>query len=193
MRTFERSRLGLGYVPEDRRIFPELTVRENLATAVKPETDGTPWTLDRVFDLFPALGEMQKRAGGLLSGGEQQMLSIARTLMGNPRLLLLDEPSEGLAPLVIRLLRTQILRLKDEGMARWERRNPDPRRGARTPTPTPVSYDYDVLSTAIGVPAGAIEALLSDPSPDNISAFDATVLGASSGTAQRIIDAATPQ
>ena len=110
MRTFERSRLGLGYVPEDRRIFPELTVRENLDTAVKPETDGTPWTLDRVFDLFPALGEMQKRAGGLLSGGEQQMLSIARTL------LLLDEPSEGLAPLVIRLLRTQILRLKDEGI-----------------------------------------------------------------------------
>ena len=116
MRTFERSRLGLGYVPEDRRIFPELTVRENLDTAVKPETDGTPWTLGRVFDLFPALGEMQKRAGGLLSGGEQQMLSIARTLMGNPRLLLLDEPSEGLAPLVIRLLRTQILRLKDEGI-----------------------------------------------------------------------------
>ncbi len=116
MRTFERSRLGLGYVPEDRRIFPELTVRENLDTAVKPAGDGAPWTLDRVFDLFPALGGMQKRTGGLLSGGEQQMLSIARTLMGNPRLLLLDEPSEGLAPLVIGLLRTQIKQLKDEGL-----------------------------------------------------------------------------
>jgi branched-chain amino acid transport system ATP-binding protein len=116
MRTFERSRLGLGYVPEDRRIFPELTVRENLETAVKPATDGVPWTVDRVFGLFPALAGMQKRPGGLLSGGEQQMLSIARTLMGNPRLLLLDEPSEGLAPLVVGLLRTQIKRLKEEGL-----------------------------------------------------------------------------
>jgi branched-chain amino acid transport system ATP-binding protein len=116
MRTFERSRLGLGYVPEDRRIFPELTVRENLETAVKPAADGAPWTLDRVFSLFPALAGMQRRPGGLLSGGEQQMLSIARTLMGNPRLLLLDEPSEGLAPLVVGLLRTQIKRLKDEGL-----------------------------------------------------------------------------
>jgi len=116
VRTFERSRLGLGYVPEDRRIFPELTVRENLDTAVKPALDGAPWTFDRVFDLFPALAGMQKRLGGLLSGGEQQMLSIARTLMGNPRLLLLDEPSEGLAPLVVGLLRTQIRRLKEEGL-----------------------------------------------------------------------------
>jgi branched-chain amino acid transport system ATP-binding protein len=116
MRTFERSRLGLGYVPEDRRIFPELTVRENLETGVKPATDGDAWTLDRVFDLFPALAGMQRRPGGLLSGGEQQMLSIARTLMGNPRLLLLDEPSEGLAPLVVGLLRSQIKRLKQEGL-----------------------------------------------------------------------------
>ncbi|MGE0747186.1 MAG: ABC transporter ATP-binding protein [Rhodospirillales bacterium] len=116
VRTYERSRLGLGYVPEDRRIFPELTVRENLETGVKSATDGAPWTLERVFDLFPALGGMQSRLGGLLSGGEQQMLSIARTLMGNPRLLLLDEPSEGLAPLVVGLLRTQIKRLKDEGL-----------------------------------------------------------------------------
>jgi len=116
VRTFERSRLGLGYVPEDRRIFPELTVRENLETAVKPAVEGAPWTFDRVFDLFPALAGMQKRLGGLLSGGEQQMLSIARTLMGNPRLLLLDEPSEGLAPLVVGLLRTQIRRLKEEGL-----------------------------------------------------------------------------
>lgn len=116
MRTFQRSRLGLGYVPEDRRIFPELTVLENLETAVKPSTDSAVWTFERVFKLFPALASMQKRAGGLLSGGEQQMLSIARTLMGNPRLLLLDEPSEGLAPLVVALLRQQIAKLKEEGL-----------------------------------------------------------------------------
>jgi len=122
MRTFERSRLGLGYVPEDRRVFPELTVRENLEAAVKPEGAGIeagagrPWTFDRVFDLFPALQTMQTRPGGLLSGGEQQMLTIARTLMGNPRLLLLDEPSEGLAPRVVSLLRQQIARLKKEGL-----------------------------------------------------------------------------
>lgn len=122
MRTFERSRLGLGYVPEDRRVFPELSVRENLEAAVKTANDATgqgragTWTLDRVFTLFPALAPMQRRAGGLLSGGEQQMLSIARTLMGNPRLLLLDEPSEGLAPRVVSLLRQQIARLKGEGL-----------------------------------------------------------------------------
>lgn len=116
LRTFERSRLGLGYVPEDRRIFPELTVGENLETAVKPPTGGAPWTLERVFELFPALKPMQRRAGGLLSGGEQQMLSIARTLMGNPRMVLLDEPSEGLAPRIVSLLRQQIARLKREGM-----------------------------------------------------------------------------
>lgn len=116
MRTFERSRLGLGYVPEDRRIFPELSVRENLETALKPKAEPGGWTLDRVFALFPALAPMQRRAGGLLSGGEQQMLSIARTLMGNPRLLLLDEPSEGLAPRIVSLLRQQIAKLKSEGV-----------------------------------------------------------------------------
>lgn len=116
MRTFERSRLGLGYVPEDRRIFPELSVRENLEAAIKPSTADGGWTIERVFALFPALAPMQRRAGGLLSGGEQQMLSIARTLMGNPRLLLLDEPSEGLAPRIVSQLRQQIARLKGEGL-----------------------------------------------------------------------------
>jgi branched-chain amino acid transport system ATP-binding protein len=116
LRTYQRSRLGLGYVPEDRRIFPELSVRENLEAARKSPDGASRWTLERIFTLFPALQAMQQRAGGLLSGGEQQMLSIARTLMGNPRLLLLDEPSEGLAPRVISMLREQIARLKAEGL-----------------------------------------------------------------------------
>ena len=116
MRTYERSRLGLGYVPEDRRIFPELSVRDNLEAARKSADGAARWTLDRIFRLFPALEAMQQRPGGLLSGGEQQMLSIARTLMGNPRLLLLDEPSEGLAPRIIAVLREQIARLKGEGL-----------------------------------------------------------------------------
>ena len=116
LRTYQRSRLGLGYVPEDRRIFPELTVRENLEAARKSADGDSHWTLERIFTLFPALQLMQRRPGGLLSGGEQQMLSIARTLMGNPRLVLLDEPSEGLAPRVVAMLREQIARLKSEGL-----------------------------------------------------------------------------
>lgn len=114
--TYQRSRLGIGYVPEDRRIFPELTVLENLEAARKASADSSGWTFDRVFALFPALRPMEQRHGGSLSGGEQQMLTIARTLMGNPRLLLLDEPSEGLAPIVITTLREQITRLKAEGL-----------------------------------------------------------------------------
>ena len=107
------ARAGIGSVPEDRRIFADLTVWENLDVARKANG---PWTVERVFDLFPKLHELTDRQGGFLSGGEQQMLTIARTLMGNPELLLLDEPSEGLAPLVVEHLQEQIARLKREGL-----------------------------------------------------------------------------
>ncbi|MBI2156127.1 MAG: ABC transporter ATP-binding protein [Candidatus Rokubacteria bacterium] len=114
------ARAGLGFVPEDRRIFADLTVWENLDVASRgPRRDasaGGAWTIARVYDLFPTLAELTSRPGGFLSGGEQQMLTIARTLMGNPELLLLDEPSEGLAPLVVDHLRDQIARLKHEGL-----------------------------------------------------------------------------
>lgn len=105
---------GLGYVPEDRRIFPFLKVIENLKVAQKNMERG--WTIEKVFDLFPQLKELKDRKGGYLSGGEQQMLTIARTLMGNPQLILLDEPFEGLAPLVIQSLVRQLLQIKKEGV-----------------------------------------------------------------------------
>jgi branched-chain amino acid transport system ATP-binding protein len=111
----EVARLGIGFVPEDRRIFSELTVWENLDVAARGRRDGG-WTVERVYELFPALRELRDRQGGFLSGGEQQMLTIGRTLMGNPELLLLDEPSEGLAPLVVEHLEEQIGRLKGEGL-----------------------------------------------------------------------------
>ena len=115
--TFQISRLGIGFVPEDRRIFSDLTVWENLDVAIRPGgKEENAWTLERVFDLFPALRPLQKRKGGYLSGGEQQMLTIARTLMSNPDLLLLDEPSEGLAPIVVHQLGEQIAKLREEGM-----------------------------------------------------------------------------
>ncbi len=115
--THEISRLGIGFVPEDRRIFADLTVWENLDVAIQPgRKKQNVWTLERVFDLFPALKPIQSRRGGYLSGGEQQMLTIARTLMSNPDLLLLDEPSEGLAPLVVHQLGEQIAKLRQEGM-----------------------------------------------------------------------------
>jgi len=115
--TYEISRLGIGFVPEDRRIFSDLTVWENLDVGIQPgRKRENVWTLERVFDLFPALKPIQSRKGGYLSGGEQQMLTIARTLMSNPDLLLLDEPSEGLAPLVVQQLGEQIAKLRREGM-----------------------------------------------------------------------------
>jgi branched-chain amino acid transport system ATP-binding protein len=112
------AQAGIGFVPEDRRIFADLTVWENLDVASQRTraAEGPGWTVERVFDLFPKLRELTHRNGGYLSGGEQQMLTIARTLMGNPELLLLDEPSEGLAPLVVDHLREQIARLKGEGL-----------------------------------------------------------------------------
>lgn len=111
------ARMGIGFVWEDRRIFSDLTVWENLDVAVKSAgRKGNDWTVERVFELFPALELLRNRRGGFLSGGEQQMLTIARALMGNPQLLLLDEPSEGLAPVVIKHLGEQISLLKDEGM-----------------------------------------------------------------------------
>ena len=108
---------GIGFVPEDRRIFPELTVWENLDIARRPAAAGEGWDEDRVFDLFPDLRDIQSRLGGVLSGGQQQMLTIARSLMGNPTLLLLDEPSEGLAPRVVEDLREQVRQLKEHGLS----------------------------------------------------------------------------
>jgi branched-chain amino acid transport system ATP-binding protein len=111
--THRLSRLGIGYVPEDRRIFSDLTVEENLQVGAKG--DGR-WTTARVYELFPALVPLAHHGAGSLSGGEQQMLTVARTLMGNPRLLLLDEPSEGLAPVIVRALSAQVATLKREGL-----------------------------------------------------------------------------
>ncbi|MBN9087881.1 MAG: ABC transporter ATP-binding protein [Reyranella sp.] len=111
-------RLGIGFVPEDRRIFPELTVWENLDIARRAGPDGrTTWREEQVFALFPDLKEIRDRRGGVLSGGQQQMLTIARTLMGNPELLLLDEPSEGLAPLIVEQLRQRVAELKATGLS----------------------------------------------------------------------------
>jgi branched-chain amino acid transport system ATP-binding protein len=114
---FEIARLGIGYVPEERRIFTELTVEENLEVGRRPPSaDASAWTLDKLFALFPNLARMRDRAGSQMSGGEQQMLTIARTLMGNPAFLLLDEPSEGLAPVIIEQMAKTILDLKREGL-----------------------------------------------------------------------------
>jgi branched-chain amino acid transport system ATP-binding protein len=114
---FEIARRGIGFVPEDRVIFPDLTVRENLEMGIKRgKKNSGKWTIERVYTLFPILKERNTQEGGTLSGGEQQMLTNARMLMGDPTLVLLDEPTEGLAPLVVRLIGEQIQLLKKEGM-----------------------------------------------------------------------------
>ena len=112
------ARLGLGWVPEDRRIFTDLTVRENLQIGRQPPRSGAPtWTEAELFKLFPNLATMPDRPGGRMSGGEQQMLTIARTLMGNPHLILLDEPSEGVAPVIVEQMAQMIVALKQEGLS----------------------------------------------------------------------------
>ena len=119
----QAGRLGLGYVPEDRRIFTDLTVTENLEVGRQsprhwPDGTAAPvWTFEKLFKLFPNLGEMPDRLGGQMSGGEQQMLTVARTLMGNPYLVLLDEPSEGVAPVIVEQMVQTILELKSQGVS----------------------------------------------------------------------------
>nr|WP_246505103.1 ABC transporter ATP-binding protein [Microvirga antarctica] len=116
--TYGIARLGLGYVPEDRRIFTDLTVAENLEVGRQAQRGGrSPWDLTRLFALFPNLAEMRGRRGGHMSGGEQQMLAIARTLMGNPEAILLDEPSEGIAPVIVQTMAQAVRAMKAEGVA----------------------------------------------------------------------------
>ncbi len=111
------ARAGIGYVPEDRQVFPEHTVEDNLMIGEKLGPDGNrDWTREAVYDVFPILAGMKDRLAGLLSGGEQQMLTIARTLMGNPTVLLLDEPSEGLAPIIVQEIGRLIRRLREMGV-----------------------------------------------------------------------------
>ncbi|WP_376099355.1 ABC transporter ATP-binding protein [Roseomonas sp. CCTCC AB2023176] len=123
MAPYRIARLGLGYVPEDRRIFTDLTVAENLEVGRRPAPTPTPgagreaWTPERLFGIFPNLAEMRGRRASAMSGGEQQMLTIARTLMGNPIAVLLDEPSEGLAPVIVEQMADAVLRMKADGIA----------------------------------------------------------------------------
>ena len=115
MVPYKVARLGIGFVPEDRRIFPDLTVRANLEVGLRKSKGITNWTIERIYEIFPRLEGLANRRGGNLSGGEQQMLTISRTLMGNPDLILLDEPSEGLAPIIVKVLGDFIDLLKREG------------------------------------------------------------------------------
>jgi branched-chain amino acid transport system ATP-binding protein len=110
------ARKGIGYVPDDRRIFADLTVGENLEIAARKPKEGKGWDEERVYEIFPALKDIGSRKGGCLSGGEQKMLAIARALMGNPELLLLDEPTEGLAPMLVLALEEQIKKLRETGL-----------------------------------------------------------------------------
>jgi branched-chain amino acid transport system ATP-binding protein len=115
--SFEICRQGMGYVPEERRIFTDLTVAENLEVGRQKPREGVPsWSLERLFELFPNLAERRNHPGGNMSGGEQQMLTIARTLMGNPAMILLDEPSEGLSPLIVEQMARTILAFKEQGL-----------------------------------------------------------------------------
>jgi branched-chain amino acid transport system ATP-binding protein len=114
--TYHIARLGIGFVPDNRRIFPDLSVLDNLKIAERKQSGSNPWSVERVFDLFPHLRELVKRRGKNLSGGEQQMLAIGRALMGNPQLLLMDEPTSGLSPLLVDTLEKQVKRLKNEGV-----------------------------------------------------------------------------
>jgi len=113
---FEVARLGIGYVPDDRRVFPDLTVEENLEIVPRVTRREGPWTIQRVFELFPVLRELRANLGTGLSGGEQKMLAIGRALMGNPILLILDEPSEGLSPLMVQSFVGAIRRIREEGI-----------------------------------------------------------------------------
>jgi branched-chain amino acid transport system ATP-binding protein len=119
LQPYEIARMGVGYVPDERLIFPDLTIRENLEIAMKDPAvkDIPPWTIPRIYELFPALESLDDHPGGYLSGGEQQMLTIGRTLMGNPLLMLLDEPAEGLAPVIVQELTRQIKYLKTSGLS----------------------------------------------------------------------------
>ena len=120
LKPFEIARRGLGFVPEDRRIFSDLTVLENLDIGRQPVRHGRPtpsWTPEKLFTIFPNLGDMPDRRGAHMSGGEQQMLTVARTLMGNPLLVLLDEPSEGVAPVIVEQMANTIIELKKEGLS----------------------------------------------------------------------------
>jgi branched-chain amino acid transport system ATP-binding protein len=118
LQAFQIARLGLGYVPEERRIFTDLTVLENLEVGKQDERSGAPsWDVGKLMRLFPNLRELAHRRGGQMSGGEQQMLTVARTLMGNPRLVMLDEPSEGIAPRIVEDMANTIVALKQQGLS----------------------------------------------------------------------------